>query len=582
MSRGHRAFGAVVVVLCWMGLFTDFGAGQDAATRRISLVQDWSHRHVLFPNGAPQPDHNHLFQDPRLLQAWLTRNPHLWASRLQTAATAEPGVVGNPPPPGPGPRRLPPPRNKNSKIDWAVSLGPLGGIAAGEGPAKFTFDVAKPPDCTNDFVVYTIAATPAAGAQANIIALNNLYTGPTSTSCGVLTQPTFLWSYAAGTGAIFLSPSLSLDGKKVAFVESPAGGNAQLDVLTWTANQGTNATNGSVAPGALVRLDYTNIVAPGCTRVAGGNSNSSPYIDYVNDIAYIGSDTGRLYRITGIFKGVPTVQSCVRVVNANRSLSSPIVDPVSGKVIVSDGQVVYAFTPGPASFTAAGSASIAGTANSIVLSPMLDVTNSQVYVFSSHDAGNTNSIVSQIPVSMASHTDVAIGPATALQFILDGAFDNKFFVNGPAQGSLYACGTQPGSAGNKPSLYTLQFTAAGVIKTPPAMSDNRKVNNAGNSNGTCSPLTTVFNGTNDRLFAATTGTGLVTMWNINAAILSNVTAPTASAAGYIGGTGAFVIDNFSANAQASSVYFGTLGTSAASKCGANNFCAVKLTQSALQ
>jgi hypothetical protein len=77
----------------------------------------------------------------------------------------------------------------------------------------------------------------------------------------------------------------------------------------------------------------------------------------------------------------------------------------------------------------------------------------------------------------------------------------------------------------------------------------------------------------------------VTEWNVNTRIPSNTTLPTATAAGYWGGTSAFSIDNVSTEFQAASIYFGTLSTppgGTTTPCGAGNYCAVKLTQSGLQ
>jgi len=126
------------------------------------------------------------------------------------------------------------------------------------------------------------------------------------------------------------------------------------------------------------------------------------------------------------------------------------------------------------------------------------------------------------------------------------------------------------------------------MNTTPAMSNNINVNSAGNPAGICSPLTSFFDGTNDRLFAgvgafgATTGANLMTMWNIGTRITSNAATPTATATNELGGTSGISIDNTSSSPQASSIYFGTLAVSAASPCGANLYCAVKLTQSGLQ
>lgn len=490
-------------------------------------------------------------------------------------------------------------KKANSRVDWAISLGNTGGMAVGETPAKYVFDAFAPltvASCANDFVVYTINATPGAGSQANIVAFNNLYTGTVNSFCpnGAqiprttnFTQATFMWSYAVGSAGSFLSPVLSLDGKKVAFVE---GSNpAIFRVLTWVAGQGTNATTGAVAPGSggssVTSLSYTNTSVTGCAANSDSNSASSPYIDYTTDVAYIGADNGVLYRIKNVFTGTPTLDYCITV-SAGNTLTSPVYDPVSNKVFVSNGQNLYAFTPGASSFTAAGSIQVGNNTASVILSPIVDSTNGFVYTFAARGATLNNAVVSQVPTSLASIREVSIG-TTATGYILTGAFDDKYFSTGLSAGTLYACGRNANgnSAASRPSLYAISFAANGLMNTTAAMSDNRNINN--NTTGVCSPLMAFSDGTNDRLFVgvgASNGTGganLVTMWNINSRITSNSATPTATAINEIGGTTGFTIDNTSTQPEASSIYFGTLFRSNAAPCG-NNYCAVKLTRSALQ
>jgi hypothetical protein len=463
--------------------------------------------------------------------------------------------------------------------------------------------------------VYTIAANPSA-TQANIVAFNNLYTGTSSTSCGALTQPTFLWSYAIGTEGSALSPTLSLSGTKVSFVETGTADTvtspAYFDVLTPVAGQGTSATAPCVIASQsstscnstnLVRLNYTNSTGCGSGTT---NSNSSAYIDYASDSAYIGADNGILYRISGVFKGTPAVQYCVTV-HSNRKLTSPVYDQVSNEVFVSDGFLLYAYTVGTSSFTLVNSQAIAYThaanGDPIILSPVVDTTNGFVYVFSSADSTNTYSIVAQVEInstngSLGTPTIADIGPAgtvsgTYATYIFDGDFDNLYITKGPGAGTLYACGTQPGNA-TLPSLYALSFQSNGTMNSTPAMSNNELINgNGGTSNpaGICSPLMEFFDGTNDRLFVGTgniTGTGganLVTEWNVNSRIASNTTSPANTATNEWGGTSAFSVDNVSTEAQAASIYFGTLQPAAsgtAPACPAGQYCAIKLTQSALQ
>ena len=554
------------------------------APGRVGMPRDWSGRHVLYTNGGSPQQQAAAQSDPRAWQNWVLRTFHPGAAGSAVAVTPS----APPAPPAPRPSRL---FNPSSHVDWAVSLGPNGGMAAGQSPAKYVFDVTQPPSCQNDFVVFTINATPLAGRQANLVAFNNLYRGsvPATGLCGA-GAASFLWSYAAGTGPVALSPSLSLDGKKVVFVEAANTGRALLHVLTWVAGQGTDATTGAVAPGtggsSDVTVDFTNLTTAGCAPSGASDTNAAPYIDYAHDAAFVADDNGRLYRIKNVFLGTPALDFCVSVSPGNM-LSSPVYDSGSNKVVVSDGQSVFAYSVGAAGFTAAGSITVAANPNSIVQSPVLDSTNGFVYVFSSSDTSNTNAIVSQMPLSLATHTDVPIGPGNGSFAILDGAFDNAYYDLGPSGGTLYACGTQP-AHDSKPALYSISFQANGTINTTPVMNGNPKINGGINPNGGCSPLTEFYDGANDRLFLGTGipsnagGANRVTMWNINARLTSTATNPSATAGNEIGGASGITVDNVSPQPQASSIYFGTLGVSGGSPCGTNLYCAVKLTQGALQ
>ena len=552
---------------------------------RVGMPTDWSNRHVIYTNGGSPQQRAAAMSDPRAFYNWMSRTFH--PGTLRPPLDREPA-----PPPTPVlPILVHGPANSHSHIDWSVSLGNNGGMPIGETPAKYVFDVNQAPSCQNDFVVFVINATPSVGGQANIVALNNLYSGsvPSTGICGS-GSATFMWSYASGTGAIFLSPALSLNGKKVAYIEAASSGRAVFHVLTWVAGQGTNATTGAVAPGSGgssdVTVDFTNITTAGCTASGAGAGNASPYIDYAHDAAFVADANGRLYRIKNVFQGTPALDFCITV-TAGQSLTSPVYDSNTNKVFISDGAKVLAYAVGAGSFTAAGSVTVAGTAGSIILSPILDSSDGFIYVFSSHNNANNHSIVSQIPLSLASHTDVNIGAvATGFASVLDGAFDNAYYESGPSAGTLYACGMQAGS-GTKPALYSMSFQANGTINTTPVMNGNTHVNNAANSNGSCSPLAEFYDGTNDRLFvgagnnSGTGGANQVTMWNINSRLTSTATTPNATAANEIGGSSGITIDNNSSQAQASSIYFGTLQRSASAPCG-NHYCAVKLTQGALQ
>jgi hypothetical protein len=552
---------------------------QSPVEAHMGLPQDWSTRHLIFTNGASPEVAAAAERDPRYFINWM----------LHSAA---PLLTGDHP--------IYPPQ-QGAHTDWAMSLGPTGGMPVGETPAKYSFNINGTPNCANDFVVFTIAAAPSA-TQANIVAFNNLYTGTASSSCPFgpqtppttdYTQPTFMWSYAVGTNQAYLSPVLSLDGTKVAFVEGTSP--AAFFVLTPTAGQGTSATAPATpAAGAVAQVNYTSTTVTGCTANTAGDSNSSAYIDYINDVAYVGADNGVLYRIGGVFHGTPTLQYCITV-NAGKQLTSPVYDSVHNEVFVSDGFSVYGYTPGTTGFTLVKSIAVASNAGTdpIVLSPIVDPVNGFVYVFSRDNSTNASAIVSQMNTALTSQSVAVIGLKNTNAYVLDGDFDNAYYTTGPkaGAGTLYACGTDANNAA-KPSLYAMSFAGPnGVMNTTPAMSDNRHINPTANPNGTCSSLLDFFDGTTDRLFvgvgadAATTGGNQVTEWNVNTRIPANTTLPNNTATGYWGGTSAFSIDNVSTEPQAASIYFGTLSAPPAgttTPCGGGNFCAVKLTQSGLQ
>ena len=608
--RGHATLLSIVVcLLLQSGAAAQQVQSAPVAPPGIGYPHDWSHRHVIFTNGGSPAVQAAQQKDPRLLHNWLYRTSMLLP---KTPAAIGSGIGTDvavaPPPALPISTTVTQKVTRDPAIDWAISLGGTGGLALAEYPAKFSFDTSTAittANCTSDFAVYTIQAAAGSGTQANLIGLNNLYTGTTTSYCpnGAQTPPTtdytapkFLFSYAIGTSTVYLSPALSLDGKKIAMVD---GGNPALFwVVKWASLEGTNATTGAVSPSCsgtagvaclaavgstALSVSFTNITVAGCTAASSQVSNASPYIDYDNDAAYVADDKGRLYRIKNVFNGTPALDYCITV-SAGNAMTSPVHDAVHNVVFVSDGKSMYGFTPGATSFTAAGSISLARNNTGIILPPIVDVTNGYVYAFSRSNTGNTNSIVSRMPTNLSTHSDINIGPATTTEYVWTGAFDEIYYNSGPTAtgATLYACGTQTASS-SKPALYAIDSPTWAIV-----MNGNANINGATNPNGMCSPLTEFYDGTTDRLFVGagafngTTGSNLVTMWDITNQLTSTATNPTKTATNELGGTSGFSVDNKSSAPQATSVYFGTLAKGAAAPCGANLFCAVKLTQSGLQ
>src|SRR5205823_984031 len=111
-----------------------FGQGNsNGAPGRLSLLEDWSHHHVVFSlPGSPQA--------LATIQKDL-RYQHQLLKRAQSAAgTKDPKNKRTPPPP---------------TGDWSLSMGRAGSsVAPAMFPAKFTFDVNSTPSCANDFAVF--------------------------------------------------------------------------------------------------------------------------------------------------------------------------------------------------------------------------------------------------------------------------------------------------------------------------------------------------------------------------------------------------------------------------------------------
>jgi hypothetical protein len=573
----------------------------------FGIPEDWSSQHVIYTRNGSAEDMLKVRDDPRFLNSILLHNMRERGNRTQPPASTslsekrtdaqdlQPQVPGNL-------REFRPfsrPRNRRSKVDWAVSLGPTSGMAIGESPAKYTFDPTGVPSCS-DFVVFTIDADAKAGTQANLVALTDLYSGTNPTGiCG--TAPTFLFSYAIGSGYSVLSPVLSLDGTKVAWFENRAvkvghitTNHAYLHVTKWVAGQGTDATTGSVTIGASsdVALDYTN-ASGGCpASVASFNSTSDMYIDYSSGNGFVSADNGILYHIKGVFSVAPTVDFCITVNPSSDYMSGTVYDSLLNEVFVSDSTTLYAYTVGATSFTLAESYLYAG-GGFASSPPVLDPFNEYIYVSSTADI-NGNTSVAQLPTSLASAVFVTLGPISFDNpYLFHGAFDYTYIEYGPtnAAATMYSCGTDSTNP-DVQDLFAIGFLSSGLANPTPVMSANTNVN-PGDNTGTCSPITEFYDGSKDRIFVGmgdpngTDGANLVTMWDVTTQLTDPSTIPTAQASPYLGGTSGFSIDNNAVGvAQAESVYFSTIQTSpTATTCGdagTELYCAVKLTQSGLK
>lgn len=606
----------ILVSVCLLCLFAAALSGGERRLRagERSVLTDWTTRHVVYTRFGMAARTQAAQNDPRAAFARLRREI-LERNRLLGRS-------------GRAFRRL--------RRDWSINLG-SGGTAATMSPAKYTFDVAAAPSCSNDYVIYPVNAAGSA-SQPNIVAFNNLYSGtgaggtgscnratPASDDDG--TDATVLWSYNVDAigGAVTTSPVISWDapgaspsvlGTKVAFVESAPGSAAHFHVLAWKAGDGQDTTDpdglqNTLHPATISTFALTD-PAPGsgtATDLAlgidstGTDTLSSPFVDYARDVAYVGNDIGVLYRIKDVFCPsynkdagctlglAPSLDTswgtagAVTVGGGCGMLTGPVEDFATGNVFVgcSDGRI-YGFNssgaPLSTQFLGVGDGSTYG---GVVDPPIVDSSNGLVYAVSGTDG--TNPVLVQATTSLGSKRAAALGTPVAANLHAP-AFNAAYYSSStPGNWAAFSCGFD--STGTLTTLYAIGFSASRAMNTgtPPAANQVTLSSQAGE----CSPLTEFMNAPGppvtptDWLFL-----GLLSSQTANSYDINSVTGAgfplgfTNSATSAIaGGTSGIIVDNESTTVvQASSIYFSSL---ASTSCGAGGtgFCAVKLTQSGL-
>lgn len=529
--------------------------------------EDWSHHHVVFSNPG-------TFQDALKngsVERWISivTDPRYRIQQMKRAAGAAPpdeeiiigGVL----------------RTKNHlHSDWSVPLsGGVGnwGVALGNYAAKYSFSSIGNPDCVNDFVVFPINNR-GKSSQAELLGVNNLY----NTTC-TGTVPTVLFAYDLGTshgnGDVQTSPVLSLDGTKVAFVESVTNGSS-FHVLTLdkSGNAGCpnskpcngTAFNAPVVPGGpLNNAVDTEITMSGNVSV----SISSPFVDYTNDVAYVGDDTGKLHKFSGVFQGTLAEAGSPWpfTVAAGTILTGPTYDSISGNIFVGAGNGLLYCVTSTGAFCAVVNVTVgSGTNLGITDAPIVDST--QQRVFATADTGS-NVILGQVTTAMASLVIATMGTSPGgSQTVYNGAFDSAYFAN-VSTGHMYFCGNNS-SAQN--TLFRVSFNAAGQMA---GAHDSGSFSLTTGATVNCTPLTEIFNTSQgkDYLFLGVSNNGFNTgapNCGNAACIVSFVlptsvpfTFPTAANAATTttlgkAGTSGMIIDNVSGAAGASQIYFGNL------------------------
>jgi hypothetical protein len=545
-----------------------------------------------------------------------------------------------------GPGQISPGTQAHDQIDWDVPLGAP--MADGTYPAKYNFDLpGQTPTCA-DFIVYGLNTAGVTGGQPNLVGLTNLYSGTAggnglcNGNAGVYRQiygatgyaATVKFAYNGSTlsgGAITNSVVMSEDGLKIAYVESTGTASA-LHVVTLPSGNGSGTIQswapggGPVPPKAAAPPSISTVPNSGTWK---GDSYSSVWVDYSNDLAYVGTDDGSLHKVQNIFctsqacKNNPVLPTEISdgtwpvAIPGATTLTSPVED-TNGVIYVAgvNSGMLYAVTSAGLVITSSQSF----MPNSIVDGGMLDLdgngTTQAIYWFSNSQSAVTNPTVRQ-PQMVQTNSGLtritnyplllngtsAWGGATTT--VHAGTFDNAFYNT--RNGNIWACGWQSVPNQGYP-LGVLRFGINGTTVTP----DTSKVysqlspQNVPPNVNYCAPLTEVLDsaGTDHIFVSSKTGYAMAAGTCVNQAscIAGFTIGSTGSPATYsLTTTGSFALNTVGQSANFTNYTSGIVVDNAvpptSNSCGpnGNQSCAqaasiyftygndaIKLTQAQLQ
>lgn len=467
---------------------------------------------------------------------------------------------------------------------------------------------------------------------ASIGAFDNLYSGCSGT------VPSVYWAYNTG-GTVVTSPSLSGDGKQVAFIET-VGADADLVLLKWLKSTTATFASPVTLTSQTSAANYQTCTAPCMYTIAlsgpVADTTSSPFYDFATDTLYVGetgtgTSTTHTHKFTNVFKGAPAEAGAPwPVVTATAPLSSPVYDEGSGYVFITaafstanNGGRLHKICatatcgtigtstatgilgPSTAGGTCQGGAGTSGDgANLIFDSPIIDSTNETVYVVIGND-GTGSSAIYQFAEKYAANTcgtEIKLGTGSTSSPAVPmyaGTFDNLYYCNGTSActtggaGHYYVCG----DTGGDPILYQVTVSALGVISG--AANASTGLTTATTS---CGPVVEVYNPNagpaTDWIFTSVnasaktaspiscpTATGCIMSFNVTAGTAISAATATVGHTAVAGGASGVSVDNTVATgtlAGASQVYFTPLADQACTTAPtAIGGCAIQASQAGL-
>jgi len=617
----NSKFGYLASAALLMGWLT---ASALAQRSNQVIIDDWTTHHVIFSDPGTLKDAimngnverwQRIVSNPRYRMQQMRRNLQSAAQpastftpavpRVSDAALSVANVSGETTNPGQGKKS----QGSTSNEDWSSVIGSSGfSTPAGMFPAKFGVVTDTSENCA-DFVVFPVNQQGSA-TQAVLVGFNNLY--PNCAPSGPVPSLLFAFYFPA-LGTVRTSPVVSLDGTKIAFVESRIPpflngvGTSRLHVLQLSTNGGDTGrfTSSTTQPVPVLPMGSTGgILGPNnavdrTVDLGADVTLSSPFVDYLNDVAYLGDDNGMLHKITGVFNGTPAEASgfpvsVVTGVAGRTFLTPPVFDGGAGNsnhifVTAFNGNL-YCFNPdgtacpnSPLLVAATSGPFASDILSPLEAGPIVDSSTQKVFVAANSNFGsstsNARALLVQVDTSLGSEVVIDMGPG--IQNRWNGTFDNLYFTSTKgANGHMYFCGAAATGQAN-PTLYRVGFDPSGSgTMVSENISISIRLGMTGSTSGQdCTPLTEAFNPTTgiDFLFL-----GVIDHSNFNCAGATNTACvmsfilpasgafPSAPPNGTYNpggsqGTSGIIVDNVVSSGGGSNIYFGNLaGQSAVS------------------
>ena len=301
-----------------------------------------------------------------------------------------------------------------------------------------------------------------------------------------------------------------------------------------------------------------------------GDTISSPWIDYANDSAYVGSDNGILYKINGVFRSTPVLAAAWPITSNKYRLGPPVVDSSRNLLVVGSGNAsLYSVDVNTGIVQASQPIGALGAKYAALQSsPVIDISTGLGLAVSAND-GSSAVLKQFVEGTLAVIASARIGAggrlAPAALTIQSPIFDNKYYVNGPASGTLRVCGTS--STDSSPYEYAFRFNSQGIMGTTSTMS--RPLSSLGSAtSASCTPMTEFYNpnigGGTDFFFYGLTS-DCTAAAAAGGCVISEGTGGVLTKATVNGGPSGIVPDNYSPLSQAHSIYFTALKLNTAYK-----------------